>query len=388
MKVAILLFTSAAILLAIFGLVMIYSVSSVQGEALNNDGYHFVKNQGLFLVLAITVAILINLIPFDSFFSKGIIYFAGISILIGLIIVHIPGIGREVNGSNRWIDFLGFRLQTSEFIKLATIFLMAWWQGQPWRKNKSLLEGLIIPSAVLLVIDAGLMLQPDFGSTLMLSTICFLMMIVAGVKIKYFLCLIPFPIIAFVMKVIADPLRLKRVTPIFELNFADSVDQEILSDSLYQVISAISAFKHGGAWGQGIGQSVFKEHYIPEYHTDFILSMVGEELGILGTSLVAIGVLIILICGTYISIKENDFQFRLLAFGMTLQISLYSIVNTGVVSGLFPTKGLAMPFLSYGGSNLLSTFIAAGLVIYVARHVMENEYQEGTPAHDPNFWKM
>ena len=95
-----------------------------------------------------------------------------------------------------------------------------------------------------------------------------------------------------------------------------------------------------------------------------------------------------MICGTYISIKENDFQFRLLAFGMTLQISLYSIVNTGVVSGLFPTKGLAMPFLSYGGSNLLSTFIAAGLVIYVARHVMENEYQEGTPAHDPNFWKM
>ena len=388
MRWAVFLLILAVFLLAIIGLVMIYSVSSVQGETIYNDSYHFVKNQGLFFLLAIMAIVLINLIPFDTLFSKEIVYLAIVIILFGLIAVHIPGLGRKVNGSSRWIELIGFRLQTSEFIKLATIFLMAWWQGQAWRKNVSFLEGFLYPTIGLGIVDIGLMSQPDFGSTFMLSAICCMMMVVAGVNLKYLLGMVICGLSLFVYKVIEDPLRLQRVNPIIKLNSSGIVDSATIEGPLYQVVSAISAFKHGGVWGKGLGHSVYKEHYIPEYHTDFILSMIGEEMGILGTSIIAILVLTILISGIYISLKERDFQFRLLAFGMTLQISLYAIVNTAVVIGFFPTKGLAMPFLSYGGSNLLSSFIAIGFIIFVARHVIGNEVNEEDPQHDLSFWKM
>lgn len=387
MKWAIILLASSVLLLTLIGLVMIFSVSSVEGERIYNDGLHFVKNQGIFFLLAVITAVIIYTIPLETWFSKGMVYIFISIIVFGLIAVHIPGLGKEVKGSSRWIQLPGIRLQTSEFIKIATIFLMAWWQGLPWSKNKTL-AGTLIPCAGLGIVCIGLLLQPDFGSAIMLSLVCGLIMLTAGANAYLLLGVAATGLMAIIGLILYDPVRIKRVFPIFELNTANSLNSEMLSGPLYQVIGAISALKHGGILGQGLGHSVYKEHYIPEYHTDFILSMIGEELGIVGTSIVELLILTILVCGLYISYKVEHFQYRLLALGMTLQISLYAIVNTAVVCGLFPTKGLAMPFLSYGGSNLLSSFIAVGFILSVGRYVLETKASSDISQHDPSFWNV
>lgn len=388
MKLAISLLIIAVLLLSSIGLVMIFSVSSVEGLRIYNDSYHFLKNQGLFFIAAIIVATIIFTIPLEKWFSKGMVYILICAIIVGLIVVHIPGLGKEIKGSNRWIQLPGINLQTSEFIKIATIILMAWWQGMPWRKNASIKEGLLIPGAGLGVVCIGLLLQPDFGSAIMLTIICCAIMLTAGVNLRVFVGLFVSALLILVALVIHDPIRIKRVVPVFLLNMPQEVDSELLSGPLYQVVSAISAFKHGSITGQGLGNSIYKEHYIPEYHTDFILSMIGEELGVCGTVACVILITTILICGLYISYKTEHFQYRLLALGMTLQISLYAIVNTGVVCGLFPTKGLAMPFLSYGGSNLLSSFMAFGFILAVGRYTIEHEFPDNTPQHSDTFWNM
>ena len=378
----------AVLSLTILGLITIFSVSSVEGLRVYDDALHFVKRQALFLAIAITLAIAICVIPLEFWFSKKMLYLCGIFIFLGLIAVHIPGLGVNVKGSSRWIQLPGIRIQPSEFIKIATIILMAWWQGMPWRKNSSIKEGIFIPGLALTIILAGLIGQKDFGSTLMLAGTCFLIMLTAGVNIRLISCTIVIGLIIFTILVIENPVRLERVIPIFKLNTSESVSQEMLQDSLFQVVASISAFKHGGIFGQGLGHSIFKEHYIPEYHTDFILSMIGEELGLFGTSLVVILILTIFICGICISLKTRNFLYRLLALGMTLQISLYAFVNTGVVCGALPTKGLAMPFLSYGGSNLIASYIAVGFILAVAKYVNDNEEAEEDSQHDPSFWKM
>lgn len=388
MKLAISLLITSVLLLSSIGLVMIFSVSSVEGLRIYNDSYHFLKNQALFFIAALTVATIIFAIPLEKWFSKGMVYFLIGAILIGLIVVHIPGLGKEIKGSNRWVQLPGISLQTSEFIKISVIILMAWWQGQPWRRNAAFKEGLLYPGIGVGLVCVGLLLQPDFGSAIMLALICCLMMITAGVNIRILATMGATALAIITILVIHDPIRIKRVVPVFLLNMPEEVDPELLSGPLYQVISAISAFKHGGIIGKGLGNSIYKEHYIPEYHTDFILSMIGEELGIMGTASCIILILTIFICGLYISYKAENFQHRLLALGMTLQISLYSIVNTGVVCGLFPTKGLAMPFLSYGGSNLLSSFMAIGFILAVGRYIIENEIPDNTPQHNDTFWNM
>lgn len=388
MKLAISLLIIAVLLLSSIGLVMIFSVSSVEGLRIYNDSYHFLKNQALFFLAAIIVATIIFAIPLETWFSKGMVYVLIGAIIVGLIVVHIPGLGKEIKGSNRWIQLPGINLQTSEFIKIAAIILMAWWQGVPWRKNSSLKEGLVYPGIGVILVCIGLLLQPDFGSAIMLALICCAIMVTAGVNVRVLFALGVSALLAIAVLVFHDPVRIKRVVPVFLLNMPEKVDPELLSGPLYQVVSAISAFKHGDIFGKGLGNSIYKEHYIPEYHTDFILSMVGEELGVLGTSACIILILTIFICGLYISYKTEHFQYRLLALGMTLQISLYAMVNTGVVCGLFPTKGLAMPFLSYGGSNLLSSFMAIGFILAVARYVVENEVPDNTPQHTDTFWNM
>lgn len=378
----------SVIFLSAIGLVIIFSVSSVEGERIYGDSLHFVKGQLLFFVAAISVATAIYFTPIEKWFSKGVIYILIALILIGLISVHIPGLGKEIKGSSRWIRLPGINLQTSEFVKIAAILVVAWWHGQPWRINRSFIQGAFIPICGVGVVAIGLISQPDFGSTIMLGSICIIMMLTSGVKITHLLLLATPALLGIVIAIIFDPVRIQRVLPIFQLNTSGNVAEEVLQGSLYQVSAAISAFKHGGVFGQGIGHSIYKEHYIPEYHTDFILSMVGEEFGVFGTSLCMILILVILICGLYISYKTEHFQYRLLALGMTLQISLYAIVNTGVVCGLFPTKGLAMPFLSYGGSNLFSSFMAVGFILSVAKYTYNSETPKNEPQHSTTFYNM
>lgn len=388
MKKAVVILAIAVLALAIFGLVVNLSISTVEGQRLQNDSFHYIKNQSTFFVIALIVSIAIIFIPLDKLFSRGMIYLYIAAIIIGLVIVHIPGLGKDVKGSSRWINLMGINIQTSEFIKLAAIILMAWWHGCKWRKNGTLVEGILIPCCGIGLISIGLLLQPDFGSTIMLAAICVAIMLTAGVNYKILFGLGTLAIAGISTLIALDPVRLKRVLPIIQLNISDNVSAEILSDDLYQVQAAISAFKYGGVTGKGFGNSIFKEHYLPEYHTDFVLSMIGEELGIIGTSIVIILILVIFCCGLYISYKTENAQHRLLALGMTLQISLYGFVNTAVVCGLFPTKGLAMPFLSYGGSNLVCSFIAASLIVSVGKEYIDYEDSESLPQHNTNFWKM
>lgn len=345
------------------GIAVQASISNVQGINLNGDPYHFLLQQILYFLIALVICIAIAVINPEFWARRGVIVLACIAILIALASVHIPGLGRSTKGSARWIYFMGVSLQPSEFVKLGAILVMAWWQSRPGCINEDFKQGALVPCIGLGVVALGFLSQPDFGSVVMLGAVNVTIMLVAGVRIRH---LMPFAIVGLVALVVLianDPERRSRVTSVLHLN-RDKTEKIDEGDS-YQLEQSLAAMAVGGKFGVGFGESVFKQSYLPENHTDFIFSMICEELGFV----VAISCIFLFAafmwCGLLIAINAPSAFTRLLAFGMTIHIGLSAGVNLGVVTGLFPTKGLALPFLSYGGSSLVSSLIAVGFLLAI-----------------------
>lgn len=343
-----------AALLAI-GLTVLFSASStVKGAA----PAAYLYKQLIFLGLAIGAAWMMVLADLESLRRFAWIV-AGVAV-IALVLVLIPGIGVSVNGSRRWLN-LGFtRLQVSEFAKLALVFALSHYLAMNQNKMDDLKRGFLIPCAGIGVFAGLVILEPDFGTAFLTGTIGLLLLFLAGGRLKFLVPTIALGLGACVVLVIHSPYRLKRV-----MSFLDVEANR--SEGAYQLWQAILAFAAGGVDGVGIGNGRQQQAFLPEAHTDFIFAIMGEELGLVFTMLTVVLFITIFIAGLFhVRRAPNLYQF-LLVTGCLLLICLQAIINLGVVTGMMPTKGMSLPFISAGGSNLLLMGFLVGIIINTSR---------------------
>ena len=278
-----------------------------------------------------------------------------------LIVVLIPGIGHTVNGSTRWVGFGIARLQVSEFAKLALIVYLASYLVRHQEEVRTCASGFIKPLVVLAVMSLLLLKEPDFGAVVVITATVMALLFLAGVRLWQFVLLLVACAVIIVVLAISSPYRLERLT-----GFLNPWARQF--DSGYQLTQSLIAFGRGGWFGVGLGESVQKLFYLPEAHTDFLLAVLAEELGLMGV-LTVIGLFVLLVSrGLLIARRAlhagNPFA-AYLAYGFSLLLALQAAINIGVNSGLLPTKGLTLPLMSYGGSSMVANCIVIAILVRI-----------------------
>jgi cell division protein FtsW len=351
------LFFTAVILLCV-GVVMIYSSSSIYAWEIYKDSAFFLKRQIVFAVIGIFLALLVMMHDYRKLraYAKPLL---ALSILM-LIMVLVPGIGREVSGAKRWFRFKFLSFQPSEFASMAMIIYVADFISRKEKAMRSFLKGFLPPVAVLGVIAFMFLLQPDLGSTLALSVVVFIMLFVAGTRVTYLVGVFLMSIPALYILIFRVSYRRARI-----MSFLNPwLDPK---GSGFQIIQSQVALGSGGLFGIGLGHSKQKLFYLPAAHTDFIFSIIGEELGLIGTMAIIVLFMFFIIQGLKIVKNANDKFGYFLALGLVLMISLRAVINIGVSCGILPPKGLPLPFISYGGSSLIFDMVSMGLLMNIAR---------------------
>lgn len=345
-----------ALLLTGIGIVMVYSASSALAMERYGSDYYFVKKQAVFALAGIVMLVVCRHTPYKLF--QHLVYLFLISSLLLLIAIHVSPFGHSVGGAKRWISLCGLSFQPSEVARFTMIIYLAYSVSKKQEKIKEFSVGFL-PHILVLVLFAGLIfMQPDFGSVMILCALTWIMLFVGGVKISHLASglLAAAPLV--IMFMIKAEYRLKRL-----ISFLDP--WKYPSDEGYQIIHSLMAFGTGGLWGRGLGESCQKLFYLPEPHTDFIFSVIGEELGLWGVFLILGFYSIILWRGILISKHSPDLFGSLAALGLTAAIGLQVSVNMGVAVGLLPTKGLTLPFLSYGGTSLVMNLACIGILMNI-----------------------
>jgi cell division protein FtsW len=280
--------------------------------------------------------------------------------LLALVLVLIPGLGAEINGARRWFNLRLFLVQPAEFAKVVWIIFLSVSLVKKQDKIKQFGVGFLPHMVLCGVFSALLLKEPDFGTTFMLGCLTVFMLMLGGVPYAYLVTLIPCAALVCYRFVYLVPYRWERITA-----FLNPWTNQL--DSGYQLIQAWIAVGSGGILGKGLGFGQQKLFYLPEAFTDFILAVIGEELGFVGIVGVCMLFLFLFQTGIRISRSAPDYLGCLLAFGLTLLLSLQAMLNIGVVLGLFPTKGMPLPFISYGGSAFVANCVAVGILMNIAR---------------------
>lgn len=346
-----------AVALTCFGVVMVYSASSVMAVKKFHDGFFFLKRQGIYALLGFGVMTFAMMYDYEKWRKYAVPLLFGCMVL--LVLVFVPGIGGTAKGASRWIRLPGFNFQPSELAKIALIFYMAYSIDKKQEKVKFFSTGFL-PYMVLLAILLGLLLkQRDMGAALTLVTVAILMLFAAGTRPRYILGMVVLALPFVCYLVMTESYRLRRIKA-FLNPWQDP------TDSGFQIIQSWLAFGNGGLIGQGLGEGKQKLFYLPEAHTDFILSVVGEELGLVGVLVIAAMFFLLVQRGIRVALYAQDDFGRYLAFGIVVLLGIEAFVNMGVVTGLLPTKGLALPFISYGGSSLIVSLFAVGVLLNVS----------------------
>jgi cell division protein FtsW len=338
---------------------MVFSASSIMAVRDYGDSLHFLKRQGAYALLGFGVMALLMRIDLEIL-RKAAWPLLGFCVLL-LIVVLIPGLGRKVGGAARWIRVAGVTFQPAEFAKIALVLFMAHSLARKQERVKSFRYGLL-PYALILTVLLGLLLaQPDLGSSLTLGVVAVAMLLVAGTRLSYLagIGLITLPVLYFMIMTV--DYRRRRI-----LAFLNPWEDP--SNTGFQIIQSWIAFGSGGGFGKGLGESKQKLFYLPEAHTDFIFSVIGEELGFAGVIIIAAMFMLLIVRGLRTALNSQDEFSCFLAFGLTLLIGMEAFVNMAVVLGMVPTKGLALPLVSYGGTSLVTTLAAIGLLLNVSRH--------------------
>ena len=282
-----------------------------------------------------------------------------------LVLVWVPHIGISRKGAARWIGYGGLRLQPSELANVALVIALAWYGERFQRHMGTLARGVLLPGAGIAVILGLIFKEPDVGTTLLLGSVSAVMLLIAGLRWRYVLPPFLAGLVGIMMFIAHDSMRSERV-------YAWLHPEETRLDKGMQTYQSVAALGNGGIKGLGLGEGRQKLGFVPENHTDFIFSVIGEELGLIATLGVLAAFLLILICGVYIAWNAEDTFGMLLASGITFLIATQVLINVGVVTGALPNKGLALPFISYGGSNLVIMMGCVGLLINIGRNSTNN----------------
>lgn len=281
-------------------------------------------------------------------------------VLVGaLLLVYVPGIGHEVNGSARWVKLPGFTAQPSELAKWGLLLVMAWY-GAKFAGNLHRFAKGLVPALVLLAIPTVLIAMEDLGTGVLIAGVGVLMLIAAGAKVWHFLAMTPLMVLALVVGIITSPYRIRRL-----IAFADPYSQP--ADAGYHIIQSLVAIANGQGFGRGLGAGLQKFGYLPEDRTDFLFAVLCEELGIAGAALVIALYAALLIAAYRIASRQTNMPLKLTALGVTFTVGAQALINLTVVTGLAPTKGIALPLLSSGGTGWILTAACLGLLVAMDR---------------------
>jgi len=345
------------LLLLCIGLLMVLSASGIVAERLNGDKYYFFQRQLLFAGIGGLALVLAATLPREKLnrWHYPLLFGA-----IGLLIITLTPLGTRVNGASRWISLYLFSVQPLEVAKIALALYLAYFLSSKQELVKTFSRGVIPPFLITIFLCLLLLAQPDFGGAAVLAMILFFMCLVGGTRSVYLILSMLVAASAAAMLVLYSPYRARRLTAFID-PWKDA------QDAGYQLVQSLLAFGSGGMFGVGMGGSNQKMLYLPEAHNDFIMAVLGEELGFLGVSVVMLLFLLIFVRCYRIVMGQQDLRDRLSAFGVTMILALGAVLNLAVVLGMAPPKGVPMPFMSYGGSSLVCSMICVGLLLNYSR---------------------
>lgn len=344
--------------LVCFGVVMIYSSSGIHAMEGFSDSLYYLKRHVLFLMIGLLMMGLMMMIDYRDIqkFAKPLMLIA----FVVLILVLVPGLGRSSSGAQRWFKIGPFSIQPSEFIKIAVLIYMADYLARKQNKITSFWHGFM-PVLVFLGIVSGLIIkQPDFGSVVLIGCVVLIMIFTAGARVRHLGTLFLMTLPALYLVISRASYRMQRI-----ITFLDPWKDP--SGAGFQLTQSQIAFGSGGLFGLGLGKSVQKLFYLPAAHTDFILSIIGEELGFIGALVVVLLFMAFVVQGFRIAKRTNDPFGYFLSIGIVSMIGIQASLNIGVSIGALPTKGLPLPFISYGGSALVSSMMMVGLLLNISR---------------------
>lgn len=339
------------------GLVMVYSASSALALKKYGSDYYFLRKQALFSLVGIVALVVCRHVPYRLY--RGLPYVLLALALALLAAIQFSSLGLSAGGSARWLRIGLVSFQPSEFARFALIIYLAYSLSAKIERIKDFYIGFVPHVLVLGMLTALICLQPDFGSAVILWMLTWIMLFVGGVRILHLLS--PMVVIAPLgyLFMISAPYRVQRLISFWN-------PWQYASTEGYQAIHSLMAFGTGGIWGAGIGKGYQKLFYLPEPHTDFIFSVIGEELGLMGVMVIIVLYGLILWRGVSIARQAPDAFGALVAVGVTSAIAIQVCINMGVSLGLLPTKGLTLPFLSYGGTSLLMSMASVGVLLNIS----------------------
>ncbi len=349
----------ATALLVGCGIVMVYSASAVLAQERMGDGYFYLKKEFIFATLGFIALGLSAKLPY-RWWKKLVYPVLGIAI-IALLLSFVPGLRATAGGASRWLKLGPITFQPSEFAKFALVVFLAYSLDKKASKIKTFGIGYLSHVAVAGILIVMVLAQKDLGAAFMLTVITGLMMMVAGVRISYLVASLFAALPALYFLVASMEYRRKRI-----MAFLDPWSDRYGSG--FQIIQSLVAFNEGGFFGRGLGEGQQKLFYLPEAHTDFIFSVIGEELGLIGVVAVIALFALFFWRAIVIGLRCPDLFGRYLAFGLAVFVGVQGLFNFCVVMGLLPTKGLVLPFISYGGSALITFLIVAGVLLNISTH--------------------
>ncbi len=365
------LLVSTFVLIAV-GVIMVYSSSIAYADReMGHDTYFLVRHAGYTMLGLVLMAFTMRT---RVRWWQKIGPFLLLIGIVSLFVVLIPGVGATVNGSSRWIRLGIVNLQPSEFMKLFAVVYVAGYLVRKQEALRNFTQGIVMVSLVVAIIGALLLMEPDMGSLVVIAVTVFAMLFLGGVRFWHFLMVLSVSIGGMVLLTIVSPYRMARATSFMD-PFADPYNTG------FQLVQALIAFGRGEWLGAGLGASVQKLFYLPAAHTDFVFAVLAEELGLVAV-LGIMALFGIIIVHAFVIARQAEAVGQIysarLAQGIGLLLGSQAMINMGVNMGLLPTKGLTLPFVSYGGSSMLSSCIAMGLLLLIGREVRNGEWRGAT----------
>lgn len=358
--------------LLVIGIVMLFSTSAFARDS-HGDVYFFIKRQAMWFGVGLVVCIFAALIDYHLWQRTWWLWFA--LALVVLALCYVPHIGMRLNGSRRWIGWGPITVQPSELAKVTVIFFLAAWFSRYEKTDRKLLLGFILPLAIISLPAALVLGEVDLGTTALIGTTAFVVMFIAGASPLWLgaVSLTGLGALLIVATQISE--RMGRLSAFLH-------PQRFKEDAGLQQMQALIAWGSGGMDGLGLGNGRQKMLYLPYAHTDFIFPIVGEELGLRFSLLVVFLFVVIIVCGTMIALHAKDRFGLLLGCGVVSLLALQAAVNIGVTTSLLPNKGLPLPFISYGGSNLVACMFGVGLLLNIYRQgILEPPHKKNATMH-------
>lgn len=339
------------------GILMVYSSTALISIRQYGSGFHYLWNHLFTVFIGVMAMFIISKVDYQRL--KPFVLFILIISFILVILVFVPGIGLSVNGARRWIRLWPTTFQPSELVKIAMVLFLAKYMSKNIHRMKSFRYGILIPLGVMIIFQSVIMLQPDFGGVMNIGILTIGLLFLGGARLSHVGALILLSVPVVYVLISSSAYRWKRITA-----FLDPWQDPMGSG--FQLVQSFIAFGRGNIIGVGIGEGKQKLFFLPEIHTDFIFSLIGEELGLIGVLTVITLFIWLIMKGVGIAKQTDDPFSYYLALGLTIMIGVQALINFAVATGLMPTKGLPLPFISYGGSSLLINMIAVGVLINIS----------------------